>query len=129
VKAILKPKPLDEIRDPKDRFDNVKEVSAAIGVKLLCQSIEALSPEGSQRIVQRQRGLGRSDERAKVNIDIVDAGVYIKADAIGSWRRGVRVQEREIPIRKYDTGSISHKDIIDAAAYGVPQHRVILGST
>jgi len=34
VKAILKPKPLDEIRDPRDKFDRVKTVGAAAGVKL-----------------------------------------------------------------------------------------------
>ncbi|HSV42815.1 MAG TPA: translation initiation factor IF-2, partial [Methanomassiliicoccales archaeon] len=36
VKAVLKPKPLDEIRDPRDRFDSVKEISAAAGVKVNC---------------------------------------------------------------------------------------------
>ncbi len=49
VKAILKPKSLDEIRDPKDRFDSVKEVSAAIGVKLMCQSIEGVVAGGPLR--------------------------------------------------------------------------------
>ena len=32
VKALFKPKPLDEIRDPKERFASVKEVSAAAGI-------------------------------------------------------------------------------------------------
>ena len=34
VKAILKPKPLDEIRDPRDRFDSIKELHAAAGGKI-----------------------------------------------------------------------------------------------
>src|SRR5438552_1518766 len=35
VKALLKPKPLDEIRDPQERFDSVLSVTAAADVKLL----------------------------------------------------------------------------------------------
>ena len=33
VKAILKPKPLDKIRDPRDKFGSVTEVTAAAGVR------------------------------------------------------------------------------------------------
>ena len=40
VKALLKPKPLDEIRDPQERFDSVTSVSAAAGVKLLGSGLE-----------------------------------------------------------------------------------------
>ncbi len=130
VKAILKPKPLDEIRDPKDRFDQVKEVSAAIGVKLLCQSIDGVVAGGPLRGTGANvnAALDEVVNETKVNIDIVDAGVYIKADAIGSLEAlAFECKNAEIPIRKYDTGAISRKDIIDAAAYGTPQHRVIMG--
>jgi len=34
IKALLKPKPLDEIRDPRERFDSVTEVHAASGIKI-----------------------------------------------------------------------------------------------
>ncbi|MFN4133901.1 MAG: translation initiation factor IF-2, partial [Candidatus Hadarchaeales archaeon] len=34
VRAILKPKPLDEIRDPEEKFSSVNEVYAAAGVKV-----------------------------------------------------------------------------------------------
>jgi len=34
IKALLKPKPLDEIRDPRERFDSAQEVHAACGIKI-----------------------------------------------------------------------------------------------
>jgi translation initiation factor 5B len=34
VRAILLPKPLDEIRDPRDKFTPVESVSAAAGIKI-----------------------------------------------------------------------------------------------
>ncbi|NIP66561.1 translation initiation factor IF-2, partial [Candidatus Bathyarchaeota archaeon] len=40
VRAALLPKPLDEIRDPRDRFTSVEEVSAAAGVKIAAPDLE-----------------------------------------------------------------------------------------
>jgi translation initiation factor 5B len=130
VKAILRPKPLDEIRDPKDRFESVKEVTAAIGVKLMCQSIEGVVAGGPLRAATGnvKDALDEVVNETKVNIEAVEAGVYIKADAIGSLEAlAFECKAAGIPIRKYDTGAISRKDLIDTAAYGETYHRVILG--
>ncbi|RLF45540.1 MAG: translation initiation factor IF-2, partial [Thermoplasmata archaeon] len=40
IRALLKPKPLDEIRDPSERFEMVKEVGAATGVKIAAPGLE-----------------------------------------------------------------------------------------
>mgnify|MGYP006294768089 FL=1 len=40
VKSLLKPKALDEIRDPKQRFGNINEIFAASGVKILAKDSE-----------------------------------------------------------------------------------------
>jgi len=40
VKALFMPKPLDEMRDPRDKFTAVNEVYAAAGVKLVSQCSE-----------------------------------------------------------------------------------------
>jgi translation initiation factor 5B len=130
VKAILKPRPLDEIRDPKDRFESVKEVSAAIGVKLMCQNIEGVVAGGPLRAAKGNvsEAMDEVVNETKVSIETVEAGVYIKADAIGSLEAlAFECKAAGIPIRKYDTGMVSRKDIIDAAAYGETYHRVILG--
>ncbi len=130
VKAILRPKPLDEIRDPKDRFDSVKEASAAIGVKLMCQSLEGVVAGGPLRVIAGNKDavLGEMTEETKVNIETKEEGVTIKADAIGSLEAlAFEADRAEIPIRRYDTGDISKRDIIDTAAYGDVMHRVILG--
>jgi translation initiation factor 5B len=130
VKAILKPKPLDEIRDPKDRFESVKEVSAAIGVKLMCQSIEGVVAGAPLRAASAdvKGALEEVVNETRVNIETTEAGVYIKADAIGSLEAlAFECKNAAIPIRRYDTGMISRKDIIDTAAYGETYHRVILG--
>ena len=129
IKAILRPKPLDEIRDPKDRFDSVNEVSAAIGVKLMCQSIEGVVAGGPLRAAtgDASEAFEEVADETRVNIETTEEGVYIKADAIGSLEAlAFECKNANIPIRKYDTGQVSRKDLIDTAAYGETQHRVIL---
>ncbi|MEE9267833.1 MAG: translation initiation factor IF-2, partial [Thermoplasmata archaeon] len=42
VKALLKPRPLDEIRDPENRFDSVSEVGAAAGIKIAAADVEGV---------------------------------------------------------------------------------------
>ena len=43
VKSLLKPKPLDEIRDPREKFDNIPEAHAASGVKILAKNADDLT--------------------------------------------------------------------------------------
>ncbi len=107
VKAILRPKPLDEIRDPKDRFDSVKEVSAAIGVKLMCQSVDGVVAGGPIRVAtgNLDKELAEIANETKVDIATSEEGIYIKADAIGSLEAlAFECKNAEIPIRKFDVG-------------------------
>ncbi|MDD1743532.1 MAG: translation initiation factor IF-2 [Methanomassiliicoccales archaeon] len=129
VKAILKPRPLDEIRDPRDKFDSVDEVTAAAGVKLLCQDLEGVVAGGPLRVIKgnKQAILDEIAEETKVRIEVVDAGVFIKADALGSLEAlAFECAHSEIPIRKYEVGPISKRDVIEVSAYNDVLHRAIL---
>ena len=86
VKAILKPKPLDEIRDPRDKFDSVKEITAAAGVKVICQNLDGVVAGAPLRVIKgnEKEVLEEIAKETKVNIETADDGVMIKADAIGS---------------------------------------------
>ncbi|MCK4717191.1 MAG: translation initiation factor IF-2, partial [Thermoplasmata archaeon] len=42
VRGIMRPSPLDEIRDPRERFTPVDEVSAAAGVKILAPDLDGV---------------------------------------------------------------------------------------
>ena len=130
IKAILKPKPLDEMRDPRDRFLNVKEVHAAAGIKIAAPNLEnALA--GSPVLVVHNN-LEELIERVKretgIHIELQEEGVIIKADALGSLEAlAFELKQEEIPIKKADIGDISKRDIIDAQTIGNPLYRVILG--
>jgi translation initiation factor 5B len=121
VRAILKPRPLDEIRDPKFRFNHIPEAFAASGIKLAAPKIdEALAGSQLYVTVQGEEERIREEmekEKESVLIKAEDAGVIVKADTIGILEAMIKIlEESEIPIRFAGVGDVSKRDVFEAAA-------------
>ncbi len=121
VRAILKPRPLDEIRDPKFRFNHIKEVYPASGIKIAGPNLSA-AIAGSQLYVvregDRERVLEEIEKESEGVIkDTSEAGVIIKTDTIGALEAMVKIlKEASIPIRHGGVGDVSKRDVMEAAA-------------
>ena len=129
IKAILKPKPLDEIRDPRDRFDSVKELHAAAGVKISCQQSDGVIAGAPIMVVKgpNDPAVKALVEESSIRIETQEKGITIKADAIGSLEAlAYEAKANNIPIRKYGVGEITRRDIVEAA-YGDKKNAIILG--
>ncbi len=129
IKAILKPKPLDEIRDPRDRFDNVKELHAAAGVKIAVQDATGVIAGAPIRVVKNAKdpSIQEITEETSIKIETEERGITIKADAIGSLEAlAYEAKAAGIPIRKYGIGEITRRDVLESS-YGNDTHHVILG--
>jgi len=129
VKAILKPKALDEIRDLRDRFRSLDSVSAAAGVKLSCQSLEGVVSGAPLRAIKGDdsEALAELDAETEINIEVQDEGVSVKADAIGSLEAlAYEAKAAGIPIRKYGVGDIARRDVVEASASNNVFNRAIL---
>ncbi len=118
VRALLEPKPLNEIRDQKDKFNSVKEVHAAAGVKIAAPNLEdALA--GSPLFVVKE---GNEEELVKTELDSIkietDAnGPIIRTDALGSLEALVKLlADKGIKPKHADVGDVTRKDIIEAFA-------------
>lgn len=128
IKALLKPKPMDEIRDPRERFDSVKEVHAACGIKISSPDLDQVVPGAPLRVVHGNEAklVQEIKQQSQVKIDLDKDGLYIKADTIGSLEALVKEsREKGIHIRKVDIGNISKRDITDTVAVNNPLERVI----
>lgn len=135
VKALFMPKPLDEMRDPRDKFTPVSEVVAAAGVKLVSPDLQGVIPGTliatfkSEDEFERLRVEAEKDiERIIIRSDKV--GVIVKAGSIGALEALLKMlNERSIPVRLADIGDISKNDIIEADAVKErdPYLAVILG--
>jgi len=128
IKALLKPKPMDEIRDPRERFDSVREVRAACGIKISAPNLDLVVPGAPLRVVRGDRAtlIEEIKNQSQVNIELDKKGLYIKADTIGSLEALVKEsREKGIDIRKVEIGNVSRRDISETAAVNNPLERVI----
>ncbi|MFH1211750.1 MAG: translation initiation factor IF-2 [Candidatus Woesearchaeota archaeon] len=134
VRALFEPMPLMEMRDKKSKYKPVKEVFAAIGVKVSAPDIEnvtagmplfACRGDDADEIKQC---IMKEIEETEIETD--ESGLIIKADTIGSLEAlGMLLKERGIQIRKAGVGNISKKDIAEAESNfeQEPEMAVILG--
>jgi translation initiation factor 5B len=128
VKALLKPKPLDEIRDPRERFNSVTEVSAASGVKISAPNLTTVIAGAPLRVVSGSVESACADiERDSLcTVDICEDGIIVKADAIGSLEAlAFELNNNEFHIKKAEVGDVTRRDVVDAATIKEPLYRVI----
>ncbi len=131
IRALLKPRPLSEIK-AEEKFQQVSEVTAAVGVKISAPNLEGAlagspvrvaSPDTIDAITEEIKS-----EIEDVQIDTDTIGVTIKADTIGSLEALVNeLKKEEIPIRKADVGDVSNRDIVEVTAIEDPFFSVIVG--
>ncbi len=134
VRALLVPKPMDEMRDPEDRFYDMDRVEAAAGVKLVAPDLDKavagapvfVVPEGED--VEKYIELVRA-ELAEVRIQRDVEGVVAKADTLGTLESMVLyLRAHNIPVRIADIGPVSKRDIFEAyiAKQKNPMYGVVL---
>ncbi|MBW2989178.1 translation initiation factor IF-2 [Candidatus Woesearchaeota archaeon] len=134
VKGLFEPAPLKEMRDKKSRFNPVKEVNAATGVKIAANDIDDVlsgMPIRScpQADVEKVKGEIKA-EVEEVLIQTDKEGIVVKADSLGSLEAlDTLLREKNVPIKRASVGSITKKDISDAEANYEkdPLKAVILG--
>jgi translation initiation factor 5B len=131
IRALLKPKPLAEIRS-EEKFLPVKHVVAASGVKVAAPKLENALAGSTIRVVTNAEDAEAvakemKSELESVRIDTEQEGVILKADTIGSLEALVgELKAKGIPIHVADVGPVSRRDVIRAASIKDPLFSAIL---
>lgn len=116
VRALLEPAELAEMRERKSKFKNVKEVTAATGVKIaapgLDSAIAGMPIRGVTGDVEEVKKEVQEEVGEVVSESEEDRGVMIKSDTIGGLEalRNL-LQEKDIPISSASLGDITKKDV------------------
>lgn len=120
VRALLMPLPLQEIREQSaDKFLNVKEVHAAVGIKIVAPDLEeALA--GSPLMVEESGEEKKAVEKeiATVKKETDGIGPVLKADTLGSLEAMKVLLEKEAKLKpkKADVGIVTRRDVMEAVA-------------
>ncbi len=129
VKGMFKPKPLDEIRDPRDRFLSVNEVRAASGVRILFQGEGGVIPgspfkKAAGDIVKIKESI---ESAIKGSFKLEQEGIVTKADAVGSLEALVYELSRiGIPIKKAEVGPVTKRDITEALSNFSEEDKIVV---
>jgi translation initiation factor 5B len=120
IRAILLPKALDEIRDPRDKFSSVDSVSAAAGIKIAAPNLEEALAGAPLYAVPSESRLEEyvclvSEEVEKIKIATDVDGVILKTDALGSLEAiAESLKRNNIQIKVADVGDVSKRDVTEA---------------
>ena len=121
VRAILVPKPLDEMRDPRDKFTSVDCVFASAGVKVVAPGLEGALAGAPLFAVPAGEDPAKyakliTEEIGRIRIAKEIEGVIVKADTLGSLEAMAEIlKANNVQVRIADVGDISKRDVIEAS--------------
>jgi translation initiation factor 5B len=121
VRAILVPKPLDEMRDPRDKFSSVDCVYASAGVKVVAPGLEGALAGAPLLAVPAGEDPTKyckliTEEIGRIRIAKEIEGVIVKADTLGSLEAMAEIlKANNVQVRIADVGDISKRDVIEAS--------------
>ena len=115
IRALLKPKPLQEMRESSSKFYYVDSVSAASGVKISGVGFEDALP-GSLLMSTEDKNYEREIATEMKDIFATEqSGIILKADTIGSLEALSRLLSGEgVKISKKGIGNVNKRDVLDA---------------
>ena len=120
IRAILVPQPLDEIRDPRKKFNSIQNVHAAAGIKIAAPDIDDAIPGGPLIAVGGDMTLERAmdeitSEMDRLRVQTDQTGIILKTDTLGSLEAIVEsLRMKDVPIRLADIGDVSRRDVMEA---------------
>ena len=117
IRSILRPLPLEEMRDSKKKFQKFDEVVAAAGIKIAAPNLDDVVSGSPLRVLSDNENVEEEilKEIEDITISTEDEGILVKADTLGSLEAIVKLlRELEIPIREADIGDVNRRDIINS---------------
>ena len=118
IRSILRPLPLEEMRDSKKKFQKFDEVVAAAGIKIAAPNLDDVVSGSPLRVLSDKEDVEEEilKEIEDITISTEDEGILVKADTLGSLEAIVKLlRELEIPIREADIGDVNRRDIINSS--------------
>ncbi len=131
VRALLRPKPLGELRVER-KFENVEEIHAAAGIKIAAPNLDEVVAGSPIVVVRNEKDIEKALEIVRKEVETVEFekginGVIVRADTLGSLEALIKMlREEGIPIKKAKVGPPKKDDIITLKSMEEESLRAIL---
>ena len=129
VRSLLKPRPMKEIL-VEDRFERVKSVAAASGIKVTAPNLEGVIAGSPFFVIRGNREEVETKirkEMTEIHVNLTEEGIAIKADTIGALEALCKELEgKEIGVMRAEVGPVSRLNLIETETVKNPMHRVLL---
>jgi translation initiation factor 5B len=129
VRSLLKPRPMKEIL-VEDRFERVKSVAAASGIKVTAPNLERVIAGSPFFVIRGNRDEIEEKikkEMTEIHVNLADEGIVIKADTIGALEALCKELEgKEIGVMRAEVGPVSRLDLVETETIKKPEFRVLL---
>jgi translation initiation factor 5B len=117
IRAILEPRPLQEIRADK-QYQDVDNVEPASGIKITGKDLEGAISGAPIRIASQEQvdeAIEQVEEELELReFETQNEGIVVKADSLGSLEAVMReIEDKDIPVRKADVGPINKSDVVE----------------
>lgn len=117
IRALLEPRPLQEIRVDK-QYQDVDGVKPASGIKITGKDLEGAISGAPVRTASEEE-IEEAIEQVEEELELRDfetqnQGIVVKADSLGSLEAVMmEIEDKEIPVRKASVGPISKGDVVE----------------
>jgi translation initiation factor 5B len=121
VRALLMPRPLDEMRAPEGSFISVDEVVAASGVRISAPDLDEVIAGAPMYVIPSESLVNDYVRKVSEEVSLVRfkkdvEGLVIKADALGTLEAIVNTLESKgVPVRIADVGPLTKREVIEAS--------------
>lgn len=128
IRALLEPRPLQEIRADK-HYSEVEDVHPASGIKISGQDLEGIisgapirTASGEEVETARKEV---EEELEAAEFETKNHGIVVKADSLGSLEALMNtVKEHDIDVKKAEVGAVNKADVIEVQNEE-PEHQAV----
>ncbi len=129
IKALLKPKPLQELRESSSRFYYVDKVGAAAGIKISGSGLEEALP--GSLVISTDYNNYEAEIRSEIQevFEVDKTGIILKSDSIGGIEALSKLLKSiGVTISKKAIGKVTKRDVLDAFSIraGDPESAVVI---
>jgi len=131
IKALLRPRPLQELRVEK-QFESVDKVSAAAGIKIAAPNLEKVTAGSPVIAVRSEEGIEKAKDQLQKEVEEIEFvkqidGVILKTDTLGSLEAMIKLlTDEKISMRKAEVGHVTKQDVIEAQNVSDGLKKVVL---